>query len=99
MSYSSNIPHEYLYPDGPPTPEEEEEAWARAVGYRDGREGCIEEEGKAALSGEGFVRRAYIRNYHEGFLDRKIDEGDITRDEWDFYDPYPGRWGRYYWEV
>lgn len=82
----------------PFTPEEEAEAWAETVGRVDGFAGGVGEEGRAALAGEWYERRAYIREYHEGFMARKLEAGEITEDEYLFFDPYPGRWGAY-WEV
>ena len=77
----------------PPTPEEEAEHWAESVGKRDGANFGVSEEGRAALSGEPWERKAYLYGYQESFLWRKRYDDEITEEEWHYYDPFrPEAW-------
>jgi hypothetical protein len=74
-----DLPNEYRYPDGPPTPEEVEENWAEELGEDHGYNLIGKElddrlAANAALSGE-VTKPAYIRGYQRGFQRRKIEEG------------------------
>ena len=55
----TNLPDDIRFPDGPMDHQEIAEDWARRVGERDGERG-ISEEGRAALNGESYERRAQI---------------------------------------
>ncbi|MDP9478585.1 MAG: hypothetical protein M3R38_23375 [Actinomycetota bacterium] len=77
----------------PHTPEEEAEAWAENVGRRDGENFGVSEEGRAALNGEPWERKAYLYGYQESFVFRKRYDDEITEEAWHYYDPFrPDAW-------
>lgn len=78
----------------PFTPEEEKEEFARKAGqhYGMGLEGC-EGEITSYLESEDYVRRAFLYSYHYAFVDRKFQDGEITEESYDYYDPFwPKSW-------
>lgn len=108
MNYSgTDGADRYIWEHGqeydPPTPEETEIEFAHGAGSIEGAQGRRVPFERASVeclrSEDPRVRMAFIHGYWESFLLRKADDGEITDAEYDFYDPYPGRWGTYWQEV
>lgn len=84
---ASHAAWEVSQEEGPIPPEEIAEHFAAVCGYRNGYYG-MDDEGRAYLaSPAAYVRRAFIREFHDGFIDRKYRDGEISRGEWFFYSP------------
>lgn len=86
----------------PPTPEEMEIDFADTVGGMEGGQAKNVPFEQVSLellrSDNPAVRHAFIMGYWRAFLIRKVDDGEISESEYQFYDPYPGRWGTYWQE-
>ena len=77
----------------PETPEEMAERLAEETGMLDADNFGVSPEGLAALNGEPWERSAYLYGYHERFVFRKRMDGEITEDDWYYYDPFrPEAW-------